>query len=74
MLGPHNETIKCILRGDLNMHKVNFKGVLHALDSSQKAVRVQVLRELLDVLESRTDRSLSNMYTGDETRMYLHNP
>jgi hypothetical protein len=67
MPGIHHETVKRILRNDLNMPRVNFKWVSHALDSCQKAVCVQVSRELLDFLESRTDRSLSNVYTGDET-------
>jgi hypothetical protein len=67
MLGIHDETVKRILRNDLNTRKVNFKWVPNALDSCQKAVRVQVSRELLDFLESRTDRGLSNLYTGDET-------
>jgi hypothetical protein len=47
--------------------------MLHALDSSQKTVRVQVWRRLLDFLESRTGRSLWNAYTGDETWLYLDN-
>jgi predicted XRE-type DNA-binding protein len=66
-LGVHHETIKHVLRDDLNMRKVNLKWVLHALGSSQKAVGVQVSRELLDLLESRTDQSLLNVHTGDET-------
>jgi hypothetical protein len=60
ILGVHHETIKHSLRDDLNMGKVNFKQVLHAPNSSQKAVRVEVSRELLDFLENRTDRVLSN--------------
>jgi hypothetical protein len=67
MLGIHHETVKRILRNDLNMRKVNFKWVPHALNSSQKAVRVPVLRQLLDFLENRTDRGLSNVYTRDQT-------
>jgi histone-lysine N-methyltransferase SETMAR len=46
----------------------------HALNSSQKAVQVQVSRELRDFLESGTDGSMSNVYTGDETWGYLYNP
>jgi hypothetical protein len=34
---------------------------------------VQVSLELLDFLESRTERRLSNMYTRDETWVYLDN-
>jgi transposase len=45
MLGVHHKTIKRLLRDDLTMRKVNFKWVLHALGSSQKAVGVQVSRE-----------------------------
>jgi hypothetical protein len=61
VLRIHREKVKSILRGDLNMRKVNFKWLPHALNSSQKAARVDVSRELLAFLESRTDRSLSNV-------------
>jgi predicted XRE-type DNA-binding protein len=74
LLGIHHETVKSILRSDLNTRKVNFKWLPHALNSSQKATRVEVSRELLALLESRTDRSLSNVYPGDETWIYLDNP
>jgi hypothetical protein len=55
MLGIHDETVKRILRDELNMVKLPFKWVPHALDSSQKAVRIQVSREPLDFRESRTE-------------------
>jgi hypothetical protein len=74
MLDIHDETVKRILGDDLNMRKVNFKWAPHALDSSHKALWVQVLREVLDFLESRTARSLSYVYTGDETWVHLDNP
>jgi hypothetical protein len=74
MLGIHHETVKHILRDDVNMPKGNSKSVPHALDSSQKAIRIQVSQEPLDFLESHTDRSLLNVSTGDETRVYLDNP
>jgi hypothetical protein len=67
MRGIHHQLAKRNLGDDLNMYKVNFKWVPHALDNSQKAVRVQVSRDLLDFLESRPDQILSNVYTGDET-------
>jgi hypothetical protein len=66
MSGIHREIVKRILRGDLNVPKTNFNWVPHGLNSSHKAVRVQVSRKLLDFLESRADRSLLNAYTGDE--------
>jgi hypothetical protein len=74
MMGIHHQTVKCISRDDLNMLKLNFKWVPHALDSSQKAVWVQVSRKLRDFLESHTDRSLSNVYAGDEIWLYLDSP
>jgi transposase len=55
ILGIHYETVKSILRSDLNMRKVNFKWLPHALNSSQKSARVEASRELLAFLESRTD-------------------
>jgi hypothetical protein len=74
ILGIHHETVKSILRDDLTMRKVNCKWLRHALKSSQKAARVEVSRELLNFLESRTDRSFSNVNTEDETWRYLDNP
>jgi phenylpyruvate tautomerase PptA (4-oxalocrotonate tautomerase family) len=74
MLDIHHESVKHILRDALNMPKVNIKCVPHALDSSQKAVLVKVSRRLLDFLESRTGRSLLNVYTADETWVHLDNP
>jgi hypothetical protein len=56
------------------MRKVNFKWLPHARNSPQKAVRVEASRELLAFLESRTDQSLSNVYTEDELWIYLDNP
>jgi hypothetical protein len=53
------------------MRRVNFKWVPHALDSSQQAFWVQVLRVSLSFLESGTGRSLLNVYTGAETWMGL---
>jgi hypothetical protein len=55
MLGVPREKIKRILRDGLNIGKVNAEWVPHAPDSSKKGVWVQVSRELLDFLESRTD-------------------
>jgi hypothetical protein len=74
MLGIRHEIVKRILRDDLNMRKVNFKEVPHALDSSQNTVRAHISRGLLDFLESRIDRSLSNVYTRNEMWVYLDNP
>jgi histone-lysine N-methyltransferase SETMAR len=74
ILGIHHETVKSILRSDLNMRKVNFKWLLHALNNSQKAARAEVSGELLAFLERRTDRNLSNVYPGDEIWIYLDNP
>jgi hypothetical protein len=73
ILGIHHDIVKSILRSDLNMRKVNFKWLPHALNSSQKAARVEISRELLAFLESRANRSLSNVDTGDETWIYLDN-
>jgi transcriptional regulator with XRE-family HTH domain len=72
ILGIHHETVKRILRDGTNMRKVNFKWVSHALNSFPKAVRVQISREPLHFMESRTNCSLSNVYTGDETGVCLY--
>jgi hypothetical protein len=44
MLDIHHETIKRMLRDNLNVHNLNFKRVPRALNNSQKAVRIQVSR------------------------------
>jgi hypothetical protein len=36
LLGIHHETVKSIMRSDLNMRKVNFKWLPHALNNSQR--------------------------------------
>jgi predicted transcriptional regulator len=46
MLGMHHEAVRCIWSDDLSIRKGNFKRILHRLDSSQTAARVQVSREL----------------------------
>jgi hypothetical protein len=42
LLGIHNKHIRCILHNGLNIGKANFRWMPHALNSSQKTVRVQV--------------------------------
>jgi histone-lysine N-methyltransferase SETMAR len=74
ILGLHPNTVKHILCEDLKMRKVNFKWVPHSLSDSQKAARVQISQQLLDFLNSRSSRTLCNVYTGDETWVYLDNP
>jgi hypothetical protein len=67
MLGLHDETVKRILRKDLNMRKVNFEWVLDTQDIVYKGAQVEISRELLKFLQRLTDQSLCNMYTWDET-------
>jgi histone-lysine N-methyltransferase SETMAR len=74
MLGFHHDTVKRILCEDLQMRKVNCKWIPHTLSSSQKAARVQVSKDLLEFLEGTSDRNLCNVYTGDETWVYMDNP
>jgi hypothetical protein len=73
MLGIHHETVKRIRHNDFNLPKVNFSWVPRALNRSQKVIRVQVFRGLLDFLESPTNRSLPKACTGDETWVYPDN-
>jgi hypothetical protein len=54
MPGIHHETVKDILRDDLNMGNVNFKLVPHTLNSFHKPVRAEMPREYLDLLANRT--------------------
>jgi histone-lysine N-methyltransferase SETMAR len=73
-LNLHQATVKTILCDELNMRKVNFKWIPHTLSAAQKLMRVALSEQLLNFLQETPDRTLSGVYTGDETWIYLDNP
>lgn len=68
------ETIKHILRDHLHMIKVNFKWIPHQLTEGLRRRRVETAKEMLAVLENKSPAFLRNVYTEDETWVYLENP
>jgi hypothetical protein len=62
-----------ILRNDLQMRKINLNYLPYALDTSQKATRIDISWEILVFLENHTDRSLCSVYAREETGIYLCN-
>jgi len=74
ILGIHHQTARRIIEEDLQFRRINFRWIPHSLDSSQKASRVRVAKELLQMLEQSSDQTRRNIFTGDETWIYLDNP
>jgi hypothetical protein len=65
ILSIHWSTMKQVSCADLLLRKVNFIWILHLLDDDQKSETVRRSTELLRFLESRSQRQLANVYTGD---------
>lgn len=70
--GVDKNTVVRVLREDLDMQKVNFRWIPHTLTDELKATRVRIGCEMLNILES--SRKWWDIYTGDETWVYLNNP
>jgi histone-lysine N-methyltransferase SETMAR len=65
--GVSHERIIHILHNELQLKKVCAKWVPHKLSADHKANRVEISKQLLEVLENGYD----NIITGDETWMYF---
>ena len=65
-------TVKKILTEDLDLRKVNFRWIPYKLNENQRKKRVQFSKELLQTLKSTKKKC--NIFTGDETWLYFHNP
>jgi hypothetical protein len=63
----HQSTIKCVLREDFLFRKVDFKWIPHLLDNDIKLERFRLSTEFLELLKSKSERPLANVYTEDET-------
>jgi hypothetical protein len=55
-----------VLRDDLHLEKFNLRHVPHSLEADQKRSRVEVSRELLQILEQDQQYAFEHISTGDE--------
>jgi histone-lysine N-methyltransferase SETMAR len=67
-------TVKKILLEDLSLRKINFKWIPHRLSDDQQQERVRLSTELLQFLEARGPRKMTNVFTRDETWIRYDNP
>ena len=65
-VGILKERIGYILHNELNLHKVCAKWVPHVLTEENKKNRVEISKQLLEILEN----GFQNIVTGDETWIY----
>jgi len=66
-VGISRERITHILRNELDFHKVCAKWVPHKLSEDNKRLRVEVSKQLLEILRE----GYNNIITGDETWIYF---
>ena len=71
-LGCSQTTVKKILTIDLDLKKVSFRWIPFRLNPNQKKKRVQISKELIEILEN--SKRKCNVLTGDETWLYFENP
>jgi hypothetical protein len=74
ILGIHQNIVKRVLPEDLSIRKVNFKWIPHLFDDDEKLKRVRLSTELPEFLESKSEYSLANIYTGNEMWIHCNNP
>ena len=72
LVGVDKNTIIRVLKDELSMVKVNLKWIPHQLTDALKSDRVAKARKMLEIL--KMPRRWGNIYTGDETWVYLRNP
>jgi histone-lysine N-methyltransferase SETMAR len=65
--GISHERIVHILHNELDLHKICAKWIPHKLSAEHKEKRVEISKQLLQVL----DKGYNNIITGDETWMYF---
>jgi len=66
-IGISHDRIVHILHNELDLHKVCAKWIPHKLSADHKEKRVEISKQLLEVLE----KGYNNIITGDETWMYF---
>lgn len=67
-LGISRGSIRNILHNELNVHKICKKWVPHVLTDENKKNRVEISKQLLEIL----DNGLKNIITGDETWFHFY--
>jgi hypothetical protein len=60
-------TCLCVLHNDLHLERFNFCYVPHSLEADQKRSRVELSRELLQILEQNQQYEFEYILTGDES-------
>jgi hypothetical protein len=69
----HQKTISCILSLDFTLRGVNLKWIPHQRICEQERNRVEITRELLQLLENASARAVATVFTGDKTWFDLSN-
>lgn len=67
VLGIGNSAIHSILHDSLGLKKVEAKFVPHQLTAEQKACRVKIAQQLLDMFHAGSSKHTYDIVTGDET-------
>jgi hypothetical protein len=60
-----------VLHGDVQLEKFNLPDVPHSLEADQKRWRVELSRELLQILE-QDQYEFEHILAGDESRIFLN--
>jgi hypothetical protein len=61
-----------VLHDDLHLEKFNLRHVLHYLEADQKRSRVELSRELLQILEQDQRYEFEHILTRDESHFFLN--
>jgi hypothetical protein len=61
-----------VLHDDLHLEKFNLRSVLHSVEADQRRSRVELSRELLQILEQDQQYQFEHILTGDEIRFFLN--
>jgi hypothetical protein len=69
----HHDTGHRILRKELGLAKLSFKWIPHSVIESHKQVDVRIAIEFLRLWEEPSPQKLANVFTGDESWLYLEN-
>ena len=67
-------SVQTILKKRLDLRKVCARWVPHLLTEEQKTQRLKYTRELLKTYKGSNSRVISNLLTGDETRVHMFEP
>jgi len=71
-LGVNRESIRYILKEELNLRKFTCKYVPHILTPERRENRINCAMKMLETMKN--DRAFKNIVTGDEAWFFLDNP